>query len=283
MLTSVCLYASQLAACVGHNRFKKPCDALELVWERVSPHSFRDALHRNHIKTVDETVRAIASANESVKHLLVQAEETAPDTSIGVARGYKVVSEKLDTVSPELNREERKLVDDAMKKTMYTKFGNKQENVALETIRAKIPCVEDETFYKKWVADVDGVPVYIGGKIDAITQDGSTIIEIKNRINRLFFNIPSYERVQVLAYLYTVPQASKAALVECLTREDGIVLTHTIPIEWDEDYWCDVIVPRITRFVRYLLTILRDPAEQDAYLQSSRKASMVLRRLNSGS
>lgn len=282
MLTSVCLYASQLASCIGFNRFKKPSDALELVWHRVSPASFAEARQRNNIKTKDEAVQDIISANEAVRHLLIHAEDLTGEasTSGDVARGYQAVSRELATTA-DLNMEELKLIDDAMKKNLYTSFGTKQENVALQHIQPHIPCVPDDTFYKRWIADVDGIPIYIAGKIDALGTDGGTIVEIKNRINRLFYDIPMHERIQVMAYLFAVPQASTAVLVECLTRDDGTVLAHSVPIEWDEDFWEDVVLPRVRNFVRYLFRLLRDPAEQDAYLKTSRRAAVVMKELAS--
>lgn len=280
MSTSLCLYASQLASCIGHNRFKKPNDALELVWQRVAPDSYREALLRNNIKTQEEAIRDIISSNETVRNLLVHAEDSVTVTSVDVARGYEDVSQRL--VDAQLSWEEHRLVDEAMKKTFYTSFGTRQEGIALQHIRGKIACTPDDTFYRRWVTDVDGVAVSIGGKIDAISEDGSTIIEIKNRINRLFFKIPLYEHIQVLSYLFAVPDATRAVLIECLTREDGSVLTHEVPIHWDEEFWSSMVVPKVRGFVKYLLAILRDPAQQDAYLQNPRKTALVTQWINKG-
>lgn len=274
MIPSLCLYASQLASCIGHNRFKKSSDALELVWQRVAPHSFSEALRRNGLFTVDDAVERIASANQVVRHLLVEAEATASATSGDVAASYEEASRQL-AAAPNLTPEEHKLVDDAMKKTLYTSFGNRQEDAVFQYIRERHPCVLDDTFYKRHLMDVDGVPVFIGGRIDAISEDGSTILEIKNRINRLFFKIPTYEHIQVLAYLFAVPHASRATLVECITRDNGSLLTHAVPIHWDDAFWEDVVVSRVRNFVRLLLKILRDPVAQDTYLKNPRRATHV--------
>jgi len=276
---SICIYASQLASCIGFNRFKKPSDALECVWKRVSPNSFRDALVRNGIKTQEEVVENLMTSNQTVRNLLVHAEDTMTSSSDEVAREYGEISQRL--ADAELNWTERKLVDDAMKKTMYTSFGTRQESVALSHIQSRLPCKPDDTFYRSWVASVGSTDIYIGGKIDAISEDGRVVIEIKNRINRLFYsNVPKYELLQVQAYLHLIPQAESARLVECLTREDGSVVTNVVTLYRDPDIWAACIIPKLRGFVWYLQKILGDPAEQDAYLQSHRRASLVTKALH---
>jgi hypothetical protein len=279
MLTSICIYASQLASCINHNRFKKPSDALETVWQRVAPASFREALTRNGIKTQEEAVRDIMTSNQTVKSLLVHAEDALTTTSGEVARGYEEITKKLEEA--ELKWEERKLVDDAMKKTLYTSFGTRQESVAFQKIHARIPCRLDDTFYRSPIGEVNGVTIFVGGKVDAISQDGSMVVEIKNRINRLFFKIPVYEIIQVQTYLQLLPEVENARLVECLTKDNGDVVMNMIPIERDQEMWDTYIVPKVKGFVSYLLRLLDDPAEQDTYLQSRRRASVVTAAINS--
>ena len=277
MLESVCIYASQLASCIGHNRFKKPNEALETIWQRVAPGSFRAALIRNGIKTQEEAVRDIMTSNQTVRNLLVHAEDALTSTSTEVARGYEDISQRL--AEAELNWEERKLVDETMKKTMYTSYGTRQESVILEKLQARLPCQPDDTFYRAWLTEVDGVQVYVGGKIDAISDDRKTIVEIKNRINRLFYKLPAFEIMQVQAYLYLLQETESARLVECLTKDDGSVLMNVIPIDRDPELWDTIIIPKLTGFVRFLIKILEDPAAQDTYLQSRRRASMVTQAL----
>ncbi len=272
VLKGICIYASQLASCIGHNRFKKPSDALETVWQRIDPVCFDDALRRNGIKTADEAVHDILTSNQAVRSLLVRAEEVTT-TSNQVARGYETISRELEHA--DLTETDRRLVDDAFRRTMYTSFGTRQESVVLQKLAHRLPCRPDDTFYRMRVGDVHGVPVYVGGKIDAISDDATTIIEIKNRINRLFHKLPMYEIIQVQTYLQLLPHTESARLVECLTRHTGDVLMNVIPIERDQDFWDARVVPRLLGFVSYLLRVVADPREQDVYLQSRRRAALV--------
>ena len=45
----------------------------------------------------------------------------------------------------------------------------------------------------------------IGGKVDGIAfeEDNSKrILEIKNRVNRLFYNLRDYEKIQIYSYMF---------------------------------------------------------------------------------
>lgn len=275
----ICIYASQLASCIGHNRFKKPSDALETVWQRIAPACFDDALRRNGIKTTEEAVHDILTSNQAVRSLLVRAEEVTT-TSTQVAQGYENISRELEHA--DLTATDRRLVDEAFRRTMYTSFGTRQESVALHKLSARIPCRPDDTFYRMHLGHVDGVQIYVGGKIDAISDDGTTVIEIKNRINRLFYKLPMFEIIQVQTYLQLLPDTESARLVECLTRRTGDVLMNVVPIERDQDLWDTLIVPKLLGFVSYVLRIIADPREQDLYLQSRRRTALVTRAIQAG-
>ena len=271
-MQSVCIYASQLASCIGYNRFKKQCDALETVWKRVDPDGFAAALRRNHIKTQEEAVLDIMTSNDTVRSILVQAESAINTTSNDVARGYEIASSQL--ASSQLGVDEWRMVDDTVRKTLYTTFGNRREHDALQHVSETIQaCRPDETFYRARVAECDGVEIFVGGKLDGLSDDGTTIVELKNRVNRLFYKIPMYEVVQVQAYLHVVPTATNACLVECLTRDDGSIVTNTVHMRRDDFLWKDDIVPSLCRFVRVLLRVLSDVPLQDAYLQSRHRQS----------
>lgn len=279
--SAVCIYASQVASCIGHNRWKKPHEALEAVWQRLAPTSYEDALARNHVKTQETLVADLASANDSVRSLLVECESTKTQTttSADVAKQYEKVSQDL-MKDPDLDHTQRKLVDDVLKKNMYTSFGTRKEHDVLQSIaKTMIPCHTDDTFYKKEIACLHGVPIFLGGRIDALSDDGATVIEIKNRINRLFYQIPAYERIQVQCYLRLVPHAVKGLLVECLTKEDGDVILNAVDLTVDDDLWHDVILPKLKAFVSYLMHLLDTPDEQDAYLRHTRKAAFLTSRL----
>jgi len=316
----VCIYASQVAMCIGANKHKKISEAMELMWQRVAPAGFHAALRRNHLKTEEEVAADIIRAHSEVQ-TLVDLTLTAPcESSDQVAQQYDSVAKELRAVP--LAEEARKLVDDVLKRNLYTSYGNTQEHSVLGYIRdcLGIECQEDPTFYKVHQGDCAGewgaFPWYVGGKIDAIDSQRTLLIEIKNRVNRLFYRVPFYEQVQVQTYLHLLG-IDRGVLVECLKTQppagaapeappvdvdrvasadpvasadrgaggahlpSGTCTTvNVIPIRRDPDLWAREIVPKLQGFVNFLGRLMHDTDFQDRYLRSKRKSAMITAYIN---
>lgn len=270
----VCVYASQVAMCIGCNRHKKVSDAVLLMWERISPVTFREAMRRNNLRTDEDVLKSLVEASGEVRALVDKSLANA-ESSSEVAACYQGAASELEH-AVELDEQERQVVDAAVKKNLYTAYGTRAEAEMLQYIQDVlcIPCHTDPTFYKAYMGEVEGVPWYVGGKIDALSDDGHLLIEIKNRVNRLFYRAPAYEAVQVQTYLELL-DIQHGALVECFKADSGAVQTNVIPIARDKAFWKHEVVPKMRRFVTFLLRLLRDPATQDAFLKSKRPSAMV--------
>lgn len=297
----VCIYASQVAMCIGANKHKKISEALEIMWQRVAPAGFEAAMRRNNVKTEDEVAADIIRNNAEVKELVDLTLATPCQSSDQVAEQYTSVAKELRSVP--LPEEERKLVDDVLKRNLYTSYGNLHEHSVLHYVRDNlgIQCHEDPTFYKLHQGTAEGAwggfPWYVGGKIDAINDQRTLLIEIKNRVNRLFYRVPFYEQVQVQAYLHLL-DLERAVLIECLKtrtkpggeedfqhpppdRDAGPCTTiNVIQIKRDRDLWHREIVPKLSGFVDFLGRIMSDEGLQDRYLQSRRRSAMVTSHIN---
>lgn len=302
----VCIYASQVAMCVGANKHKKISEAMEMMWQRTDAPCFRAALKRNHVRTEEEVAEDIIHSHAEVQELVNLTLATPCDSSDQVAKQYDTVAKELRTVS--LPEEDRRLVDDVLKKNLYTAYGNVQETNVLRYVRERlgISCKADPTFYKSEQGVVEGpwgrLPWYVGGKIDAIDEERTLLIEIKNRVNRLFYRVPFYEQVQVQAYLELL-DLDRGVLVECLKTAGGApdhspprpdhppprpdhpvaapdMDVNVVNISRDRALWTREIVPKLRGFVDFLARLLHDPALQDRYLQSKRRSAMVTSHIN---
>ena len=291
----VCIYASQVAMCIGANKHKKVSEALEMMWQRVSPTGFAAAMQRNGQKTEDEQAADIIKAHTEVQGLVDLTMATECDSSDQVAQQYDSIAKELRDL-PDLPEEDRKLVDDVLKRNLYTNYGNTHEHRVLTYIRDTlgIQCGEDPTFYKIQAGVAQGAwgsfPWHVGGKIDAIDDKKTLLIEIKNRVNRLFYRVPFYEQVQVQAYLHLL-DLDRGVLVECLKTRDNEedILADTaaarttvnvIPIKRDRDLWEREIVPKLSGFVDFLGCVVNDTNMQDRYLQSKRRSAMITVHVN---
>lgn len=289
----VCIYASQVAMCIGANKHKKISEALELMWQRVSPAGFQAAMQRNGQKTEDEQAADIIKAHTEVQGLVDLTMATECESSDQVAQHYDSIAKELRDLT-DLPEEDRKLVDDVLKRNLYTNYGNTHEHRVLTYIRDTlgIQCGEDPTFYKVQAGVAQGpwgsFAWHVGGKIDAIDDKKTLLIEIKNRVNRLFYRVPFYEQVQVQAYLHLL-DLDRGVLVECLKTRDGDdqfvqdttkTTVNVIPMKRDRDLWDNEIVPKLSGFVDFMAHMVHDTNMQDRYLQSKRRSAMITSHVN---
>ena len=290
----LCVYASQVAVCTGYNKYKKVHDAVDMMWHRISRASYADAMRRNGLKTETQNMMEIMSKNEDVRKLVDESAALPCESSDQVAQNYDAVSRKLGHTASDLSAEEKQLVEDVLKRNLYTNYGNAHELGVIEHLRTAvgIRCRQDDTFHKQLGGYCNGIPWYIGGKIDAISEDGCTLIEIKNRVNHLFHSVPFYETVQVQTYLQLLG-LQRGVLVECLksSRQPRSLATSTlvhsgkgrddmyinvIPIDRDDGLWHNQIMPKLAGFVDFLMKLIGDEELQDRYLTSKRRSAFVM-------
>ena len=130
-----------------------------------------------------------------------------------------------------------------------TNFGIRNENKSIHiyTQLTGIPVLQLKDFVKKMIIKSNDYNWYIGGKIDGILQD-RTIIEVKNRVHKLFNKIKDYEKVQTYCYMFIL-DSKRSQLVE--TYMNGMVPeTDILDVEYNNDYW-EFVVNRILVFIDY--------------------------------
>jgi hypothetical protein len=280
----LCVYASQAAACIGENKYKKIGDAVETFWNRADSGSYKSAMRRNSILTNDEIVEKIEKNHPKVATLLKVASKEE-ETSTEVAQKYAKLSDEFVKYADDnyFSEDIAAVVDDAIRKTTYTTYGNVAELDVFKYIRETldIDIVEDPSFYKDSLGtvstDYGSFEYFIGGKIDGITRDRKILIEIKNRVNRLFGKLPTYEMIQVQTYLHLL-NVDKAFLVECLKSKEGDVVAanvNCISLNRDRSYFEEEILPRLEGFVHLVLNLIHDEKLQDKFLMSKRRNTMA--------
>ena len=278
------VYASEIAACVGMNKYKSVEDAKMDVWQRWDSSSFHRAFAgKPSVQKSPEEV--FSSLAPSVQKLVSNA------VSSGTEKGATQVvqaalKEKANTVTPEtqlvkaivLSASKKESVDDACK----TLVGSRQiveslnnsltENCSAADVKRVIDSVlvkdvkearesvvhtvnckrgiqnehkgiasyekskrvklhgKNSNFYKKCIGQSTfGTPVYVGGKVDGLTDD--KVVEIKCRRNHLFNTLPLYEKVQTQAYLFLTGKDT----VEVLQKYDGY--TRSDEYMADAEFW----------------------------------------------
>lgn len=261
-MNSFVLTAHELAACIGRNAYESRGDAILHHLRKVFPISYKSYCAQTGATTKDQRIAAAKSKltfhetrvlRAEIQDSVASATQHVDDYSRDIGSGVQRCAEKINTIS-NLNAEEKKLVVEDCKRHVYTRFGTKNEAFVL----AGIPNVRaDSAFRMKHLTDAylpngTQIHVQVGGKIDGYMQDVDTgekiIIEVKNRMNKLFGRVVPYERVQAMAYMY-VHGAQRCKLIE---RFGSNVLQHDVAFDADE-WLC--VVKDATKFANEVLAL----------------------------
>lgn len=281
---SVILFASQIAACIGYNRHKRPWESMESMWERTRPDMYRQALVRNGCLTEAERLDKIVDRHEGLSSILETSLQEY-QSSHDVARTYDIVSQQIKDLGStlDISTDDQAVIDSIAKRNLYTTYGTSSEVEALKKMEDMLGVrgEPDDNFYKLHIGTVDGVDLYVGGKIDAISPDRRLVIEIKNRIRRLFYKVPFYEVIQLQTYLQLL-SVERGVIIECLNVMDSTAATmNVLPIQRDRGLWASVIVPKMKAYTRVFVYLMSSVKFQDDFLRASpaRRHNMIMSRM----
>ncbi|QIG59855.1 hypothetical protein [Dishui Lake phycodnavirus 4] len=233
----VIIKASDVAACIGENRYKKIDEVLEDMWMKYSPHTLKG-------KTRDEYAKEIIYNNHDIHSMFQEIETKRPKNSSEVVKITDAISERLMR-NTHLTTNELYRVKDFFKKTLFTTFGTRNEMVTADADDAELH--EDETFYSHEVCTIAGTSYQIVGRIDRFEYDenkNKILVEIKNRTRGLFNTIRDYEAIQIHTYLQ-MTGLKTARLIEQYNDERKSYLLFR-----DDDLWKNKIVPPLEQFCK---------------------------------
>ena len=232
---NVIIKASEVAACIGKNYYKKPQEVLEELWKRYSPETFKG-------KTKDDYAMEVIEANEDATNLFKEIEAAKPKNSSDVMKIIDEISVRLKAASS-IQTRDFYTVKDFFRKTLFTTFGTKNESKTADADAAQL--YEDDTFYKYKICCIEGTTYEIVGRIDRFEYDefkNKNLVEIKNRTKTLFNCVKDYEEIQVQTYLQ-MTGIKMARLIEQHNEERKSYI-----IIRDNDRWNNEILPALEQF-----------------------------------
>lgn len=253
----ICFFASELAVLLGVNKFKKPSEILLRLWEYNFPEDlqyFKDRLKDNK-KPVVEYQTSEERVNTIMKKVKNKTDKKKLEKSIKKCLESKDTDSlkkiRQDTIKQceVLDSKDKKAIEKAIIELTNTNFGTRNENKSIHiyTQLTGQPVIKFNRFTKRIVFHDSNFEYYIGGKIDGLLAD-KTIIEIKNRIHKLFRVVRDYEKVQTYCYMY-IFESSKSELVETYIS-GNLTETNIMTVLYDHNYWND-IVTKIIKFTEY--------------------------------
>lgn len=240
-IKTVTIRASDVAAVLGRNIYKKYDVVFDEMWKKHSPATFFGQTRD------DMALEAVAKCSEEVKMSIATAAAyqatDAVDAKIQLVQAEKIIESSV-TLSPT----DKVKVLDHVKSQVYTAHGIRAESKTADLIEEKegILLQIDTKLYNYQLCVIDGTRYQISGKVDRIEQvdDDIAIVEIKNRMNRLFLRVPDYEFIQVQTYMQIVPlNIKRTKLIEQYRNE-----TNTIVVDRDDRLWNDEILPLLSNF-----------------------------------
>jgi DNA polymerase III epsilon subunit-like protein len=240
----VIIGASSVATALGLG-FKKQPELIEELWKKYSPKTFEG-------QTKEDAALEVLTANPVTEKILRDAENFKSESSTDVDQKVRAVYHQIEHSG--LQPKDMVIAKDHLRKTLYTNHGTRNENKTADADNAKL--VEDDTFYKMDICTIEGTLYQIVGRVDRIqhNEDGSrTLVEIKNRANKLFGRVRDYEAVQCQTYLQMLKDIPYCRLIEQFNDERKSYL-----VEKDDEKWNTIIFPKLQDFCELFHSMLSD-------------------------
>ena len=253
------LNISEIAIITGHNKFKTKREFLLDCWKKNNKEDFTKYKNlTSFIKETDDEIIKKISTNNSID-LAADLKLCQSSKSIcNLNEHKKNIMKKIEAL-PEL---EKKEIEKSIVNVTNTKFGIKNEFDVLKIyeIKTNTSIIKDNIYRKRQILNYEtdsgiNFPIYIGGKIDGINNETGCIIEIKNRVHKLFFELRDYEKVQLMCYIYLFNQ-KRGHLVEAFRKKDETTI-NVIELDYD-NVFMSRIIDNIATFAKYYYDFLNN-------------------------
>lgn len=238
-MTRIVLKASEVAAIIGRNQYKPRQDVLNEMWKKYSPSTFKGL-------TKKDKAYVALSVSENAREALNSARAVHTKSSDEVESVFVKAKAKIES-DEKLSTTQKAEVTDFIRSQIYTGHGTRSEDKTADKVVADtgVRLERDDAFHTIPVCQLDDNNFVIVGKVDRIEvgQDGSrTLVEIKNRTNRLFKRVVDYENIQIQVYLQMLGLV-RARLVE---QYNSQVASHDV--DRDDELWANEILPKLNEF-----------------------------------
>jgi DNA polymerase III epsilon subunit-like protein len=238
----VIIGASSVATAIGLG-FKKPVELIEELWKKYSPSTFGG-------QTKEDAALEVLNATPESKQILSDAKSFKSEMSTDVEQKMRALYHRVERSG--MQPKDMIVAKDHIRKTLYTNHGTKNEHKTADADKAKL--VEDDTFYKLDICTIEGTLYQIVGRVDRIqlNEDGSrTLVEIKNRANRLFGRVRDYEEIQCQTYLQMLGDIGYCRLIEQYNDERKSYL-----VQRDDEKWKMTVMPKLQDFCELFHSML---------------------------
>lgn len=255
-MKSICIYASDLAVVIGVNKYQKLSDTIVKLWQKSFPIDYENTItnikksHQVDLTPKETDIQYIKriqdECNLNIQEKVNECLNTK-DTSKLLNNRNQILKEidQNNTLDPEIKKDFKKSLESVTNKAFGTINEKSVIDYYMEQSGKKVIC--DSKFIRKDLCVYKDIKWSLGGKIDGITED-NIVVEVKNRIYKLFHVMRDYEKPQIQTYMYILG-LPKGHLVESFKR-GGAIQMNIIEEDFDQEYWETVIMSRLTNFIK---------------------------------
>jgi len=249
---NICINISEIAIITGDNTFKTKREYLIDFWKKnFKEDFFKYKQITNFTKENDDEIikRITKDNNIDISKELTNCIKSNNTENLNSVKN--TILSKLENIKDE----DKKEITKSIHNLTNTKFGIKNEDDITKIYENMTgnKIIKDNKYRKIKLIEYNNFNLYIGGKIDGIFADQSAIIEVKNRINKLFYELRGYEKVQIMSYMYLF-SVNKGHLVEAHKKQDETNI-HIIEILYDKEYM-DAIINKMIEFIKFIDTFI---------------------------
>jgi len=269
MSKRIFLYSSELAAFIGRHSHTNSCKIFNKLYEKYFQDNLKklkviDKIEQKNI-TDDKNIELIAKKTESNKNFKEQLTKLCNSnlSSLGM---QKERDELLKTVSKDKNltEDEKILLKKATENFTSKTFGTIRESNAMDVYKKAMDCevVTGIVSRNKKLISYDGYELWLISKIDGMKMDG-TIVEIKNRMYKLFEEVREYEWLQVQAYM-EVYNLDNSELVEYL--KNGKDEMRVNQIARDRKFWEEIVMKDLQNYFYTFINLIMNEKKLIKYI-----------------
>ena len=260
-MKEICIYASDLAIITGHNTYQTIDELMYKLWERNFRSDYMEcvaSLQSEGQEIIQETKQDYihrVTKEYNIEHAEKMMEECLKAADV---KDLETKQNKLMSSLKDVPQKEKKLLKECIKSETNTSFGTRNENVGITeyTQETGEKVKQLERFFKKSLYQTKKHLWSIGGRIDGIDEKDTKVIEIKNRVKRLFYTLRDYEKVQVYAYMYILG-LNDSRLVECY-KQNKTCDINIIEVPFDSNFWNTEIDKKVQRFIKQFERFLKN-------------------------
>ena len=276
MNRNITICATDLTVITGHNPYKDLDEIRLKFWKRY----FRDDYDSivNKLKNANVNMKREENDFDTIKRLAKENNLNINFSnclkSNNVTELKKVKSEVMEKVSKTMNKEKKKQFEKSFNSFTNTNFGIKYENKGGDLYEQKTGCkiIKNNKYHKMELFIIPNEMRMndiwsIGGKIDGILLPENKIIEIKNRVNNLFYKLRNYEKVQCYVYMFLL-ESFETDLVEVL-KKPGDNSINIINVPFDDQFWEKEIMYNVEVFINDFYDFLENDKRKIAILKNN--------------